>query len=401
MVTIRVRNPSLRNHRSGDRDRSLTLARCNPRDYFQGEWVRSTPRTADHTSAAAWILGSQLQQQLNVPVGVIIISIGGSAMNNWIPPEVLKANPMTASLFEKDWLTNPEVNVHHRMLTVAAFQNVMGECKPHVKGTQVFNVGAPYIVGRMPYRGVREPGFLFEAGIAPLKSLTFRGVLWYQGESDANDEGAVERAATYFPMLVNSWRDYFGKEFPFLYIQLPGFKETTWPLFRELQRNMEKQLPNMSMVVTIDTGDEKDIHPTDKGPVAMRAVHTALRDVYGMNELPGFPEVARIRKNGGNLMVTFRGCGSGFKPVDGPIPGFEVADATGMYHGAEAHIASPDTVTVHSSVTTPVTMRYGWQPFPKPPLRLFNSAGLPAGPFRVGLDEVSERGSSVPPMEAR
>jgi sialate O-acetylesterase len=338
------------------------------------------------------MLGRRLQKELDVPVGIVVVSVGGSALNNWIDPQVLKSNSSTASLFEKDWLTNEQVRSQHRVRAAVAFQNVMGECKPQVNGQEVTNDGAPYIPGKMPYRWACEPGFLFEAGIAPLKYFGFRGVLWYQGEAETSDESSVDWAGIYFPMLVNSWRNYFGRNLPFFYVQLPGYKEKTWPLFRELQRKMEKQLPNITLIVTLDTGNEKNIHPTDKGPVAMRAAHMILRNTYGREKLSGFPDVANVSLKKDRIILTLRECGEGLLPVEGNINGFEVADASGVFQAAEARVTAPDTISIISPVKVPVTLRYAWQPHPKPPLQLFNRQGLPLGPFVITLSGESESG---------
>jgi sialate O-acetylesterase len=364
-----------------------SLARCSPSAFFRVRWSSSTRQAAEKCSAVAWLMGSELQKKLGVPVGIVVVSSGGSALNNWIPPDALKAHPLTASLFDKDWLTNEDVRSQHRIQAVTAFQSVMGDCRPSVTGNRVINTGAPWLAGQMPYRWYREPGFLFEAGIAPLRYLSFRGVLWYQGESDAESEKQVERAKSLFPMLVNSWRGFFGKKLPFVCIQLPGWgKGLSWPQFRELQRGMEKEIPGISVVVTIDTGDEENVHPRDKGMVGMRSAHVVLRDIYGRKELPAFPQVSGVRRSGSSLIITLTECGGGLKPVAGVVTGFEVAGHSGIYSRAEACITAPDTVEIRSPVADPVAVRYGWQPFPSPPLQLFNSAGLPLGPFQLKIE---------------
>jgi len=363
------------------------LARCHSSEFFQVRWSSSTRQAAEKCSAVAWILGSELQKKLGVPVGIMVVSAGGSAMNNWIPSDALKADPLTASLFEKDWLTNEDVRSQHRIQAVTAFQNVMGDCRPSVTGNRVVNTGAPWLAGQMPYRWYLEPGFLFEAGIAPLRHLSFRGVLWYQGESDAASEKQVERAKSLFPMLVNSWRGFFGKKLSFVCIQLPGWgKGLSWPQFRELQRGMERQLPDMTLIVTIDTGDEEDVHPRDKGPVGVRSAHMALRNIYGRKEFPAFPQVSGVRRSGSSLVMTLTECQGGLKPVEGVVTGFEVAGHSGIYSRAEAHITARGTVEIRSPVTDPVAVRYGWQPFPRPSLQLFNSAGMPLGPFQLEIE---------------
>ncbi|WP_025763591.1 sialate O-acetylesterase [Dyadobacter tibetensis] len=347
------------------------LERCNPQEFFHAAWEPSSVATASRSSAVAWLFADRLFQKLNVPIGIIQVALGGSAMNNWMPPVALMANPATASLFQKDWLGNESVKLAHRERARDAFQHVL---KP----------GEPYFPGKMKYRWMAEPGFLFEAGIAPLKPMPFRGVLWYQGESDTDSPALVSSASTLFPSMIEEWRKYFEiGDFPFIFIQLPRFNNENWPAFRELQRRTQAELNNTQMVVTIDLGEEKEIHPKDKQPIGERATRLALKEVYGFKELLGFPELQKWTDNGQGLVLSFTECGTGFLPVEGEIPGFEVAGRDSIFHRANAKFLDSHTILLNSSVMNPEHIRYGWSAFPQPALRLFNSDNLPLGPFWV------------------
>lgn len=351
------------------------LARCNPQDFFQAKWAVSEIKTAGEASALAWLFGNGLQQKLNVPVGIIQVALGGSALNNWIPPKVLKANPTTKSFFENDWLKNKQVKEAHRNRARDAFKNVL---KPN----------EPYIPGEFPYRWMCEPGFLFEAGIAPLQHLAFKGVLWYQGESDTDNAEMVDAAGKLFPMMVNEWRSYFNRgDFPFIYIQLPGFGNQLWPEFREMQRQSQRVLNNTAMVVSIDSGDPKNIHPKDKQPIGKRAVQLALKNVYGFNKLTGSPELKKWSWDGNEITLQFSECGAGLQSLTKTISGFEVSDKNGGFVAAEAYLSSGNTIKVMSPIEKPHQLRYGWMPFPNPPLTIYNSQELPLGPFRIMLNK--------------
>ncbi len=349
------------------------LARCNTKDFFQAKWVVSEKETIGDVSAVAWLFGHGLQQKLNVPVGIIQVALGGSALNNWIPPSALKANSSTKLLFENDWLENEQVKEAHRNRARDAFQNVL-------------NPDEPYIPGDFPYRWLCEPGFLFEAGIAPLQQLPFRGVLWYQGESDTDNSQMVEAAKELFPLMVNEWRAYFNRgDFPFIYVQLPGFENELWPEFREVQRQAEQELANTAMVVSIDLGAPKNIHPKDKHPIGERAVHKALKDAYGYKELTDSPKLEDWETGENEITLRFSECGLGLHSTKDTIPGFEVLDENGEFVEAKAYILSGNIIKLKSSVKKPQGLRYGWMPFPNPPLTLYNSEQLPLGPFRITL----------------
>lgn len=351
------------------------LARCNTKDFFQAEWVESKQETAGKASAVAWLFGQGLQQKLDVPVGVIQIALGGSALNNWIPPKALKANSSTKSFFETDWLENKQVKEAHRNRARDAFQNVL-------------NPDTPYMPGEFQYRWLCEPGFLFEAGIAPLKYLPFRGVLWYQGESDTDNMQMVEAAKELFPMMVKEWRAYFNRgDLPFIYVQLPGFENELWPEFREVQKQAQQKLANTSMVVSIDLGAEKNIHPKDKQPIGERAVHKALKYVYGFNQLTASPELEKWTLDENEITLQFSECGEAWQSTADTISGFEVSDENGNFLPVKAYISASDIITVKCPVKKPRGLRYAWEPFPNPPLTLYNSEQLPLGPFRINLNK--------------
>ena len=140
------------------------LNRSNTNDFFEGSWSNLSYVEASKFSAVGFQFGNQLNKALNVPVGLIQCAVGGSAINNWIPPEALKASILTYTLFEKDWFTNEDVDRGHRMRGLDAFQNI------YVNNT-------PFFPGEFKYRWMCEPGFLFEAGIKHLSNFKFKGVL--------------------------------------------------------------------------------------------------------------------------------------------------------------------------------------------------------------------------------
>ncbi len=351
------------------------LKRCNAQDFFRAKWAVSDTKSAGGASAVGWLFGQGLQQKLEVPVGIVQVAIGGSALNNWIPPKALKANPSTHFFFKADWLNNEQVKEAHRNRARDAFQNVL---KPN----------EPYIPGEYPYRWMCEPGFLFEAGIAPLQHLPFRGVLWYQGEADTDNLQMVKVAKELFPMMVNEWRAYFNRgDFPFIYVQLPGFQNATWPEFREMQLQASEKLENAFMVVSIDLGAEKNIHPKDKLPLGKRSVHKALKNVYGFNQLAGSPTLEEWTLDEDEITLRFSECGEGLQSKTDVISGFEISDKNGNFVEAKACIKSRSTLSILSPVQEPQSLRYGWMPYPDPPLTLYNSEKLPLGPFRINLNK--------------
>ncbi|WP_165876141.1 sialate O-acetylesterase [Mariniflexile fucanivorans] len=350
------------------------LARCNTQNFFQAKWEESTLETSEMFSAVAWVFANGLHKKLKVPIGIIQVAVGGSAINNWIPKDALQSNPLTAHLFKTDWLSNEHVKVEHRNRAKEAFQKVL-------------NANEPYRAGQFKYRWLCEPSFLFEAGIAPLKNMAFRGVLWYQGESDTDTMETVNNTKTLFPLMVNEWRKYFNiGDFPFLYVQLPAYKSQFWPEFREIQQQTLEEVENTSMVVTIDLGLETNIHPTDKYPVGDRASKLALKNVYGFDEIIGFPKLKKWTLNNQEIALTFEESGKGIFSSSNHIAGFEIGNQLGEFYMAETKLVD-GKVIVKSPIENPASLRYGWTGFPKPALSLFNSANLPLGPFFIQFNK--------------
>jgi sialate O-acetylesterase len=345
------------------------LKRCTTETFFEVDWKVSSPKITELTSGVAWVFGNRLQKELDVPVGILPIAVGGSAMNNWLPAEVAKSNPVTKDLYTSDWLTQPTVNEAHQQRMRDAFKKVL---KP----------GQSYKVGELDYRWLCEPDFLFESGIAPLQGLSFRGVIWYQGEADSRDEAGVERARTLLPLLIGSWREYLQQgDFPFLYVQLPGYGKGAWPSFRELQRKTLESVSNTGMSVSIDLGNRKNIHPKDKVPIGERLAVVALKQSYGEGERLGFPKLAEVKRVDGGVELRFEELGSGFKKVKGAVSGFEIATRSDNYVPAQAELKGNDHILLKGDAIQKV--RYAWEGYPEPKVQLYNAEGLPLGPFEV------------------
>lgn len=345
------------------------LARCNPRDFFKGQWSVSSEHSVPLYSAVGWVFGLNLAEKLDVPVGIIETAVGGSAINNWLPPGITKSHPFTSHFYRGNWLDNTTVNKNHRRRAREAFRYVL-------------EADEPFIPGQMKYRWMCEPSFLYEAGIKPLKNLSISGVVWYQGESDASPEESAKQYPELFALLIESFRRNFDNEqLPVLFVQLPGYKVETWPLFRETQRQSMQSIPGTFMAVTFDLGLEDNIHPSDKTAVGDRLSFLALKHVYKKQHVPDFPGLQKIKSKSGGLELVFLNMGDGFRNHDKPLSHFEIAGSDSLFLPAEAIVIANNKIFVKTSDKEVKLIRYGWMPFPKPPVKLYNSFELPVGPF--------------------
>jgi len=233
-----------------------------------------------------------------------------------------------------------------------------------------------------------QPTVLYNAMIHPLIPYTIRGVIWYQGESNA---GSAYQYRELFKTLITDWRNQWGQgDFPFLFVQLANYLrrneqpvEDTWAELREAQ-SMALQLPHTGMAVAIDIGDATDIHPGNKQEVGKRLALNALALVYG-KDIPYSGPVYRSHEiEGATVRLTFDHVLEGLQTSDGGmLRGFSVAGPDHRFVWAEATIeGNGQTVVVRSpQVKEPVAVRYGWSS--NPDCNLSNSAGLPASPFRT------------------
>jgi sialate O-acetylesterase len=239
--------------------------------------------------------------------------------------------------------------------------------------------------------GKRKVGFgeLFNRKIAPLVPYSLRGVLWYQGEANSHP-GKSKPYQHHLPLLVNDWRKLWGEELPFAWVQLPNFNREgpDWSLVREAMLKTLR-LPRTGMTITVDIGEASNIHPKNKQEVGHRLSLWALGTVYGQ-KVPTFsgPLPGGYETKGDSFIVTFRHTEGGLVAKAGALTGFEIAGEDQQWKPAQAKIEGDRVIASSAEVAKQVALRYAWAA--KQVCNLFNSAGLPASPFRTDDWPVSD-----------
>ena len=341
-----------------------SLAAVNDLQYFHPtKWAACAPETAAQFSAIGYHFGRVLADSLKMPVGLICNAIGGSTAESWIDRSTLETE-FPAIL--RDWRSNDFIQDWCRG---RAAKNIAKGSNP---------------AQRHPYL----PCYLFEAGIAPLDAFPIKGVIWYQGESNAHNKDAHDRL---FTLLADSWRkNWDNLGMPVYFAQLSSLNRPSWPWFRDGQRILQSQMRNTGMVVTTDLGDSLDVHPLFKREVGERFARLALNERYGYTDITPcgpMPFGARFK---GDAVTVFFDNGRGMRAgQSGPVAtagdriiGFEVAGADGIFAPAEVIATTDGSLTVKAAtVSEPVSIRYGWQPFTR--ANLVNGANLPATTFRL------------------
>ena len=341
-------------------------------DLTDSPWAVCGPDTIPHFSAAAYFFARHIQKQEKVPIGLIVSSWGGTPADAWTSLPALSADPSLLPVFtewDKVMQAQPDY-LRQNLLWQAATAKAAAEGKP-----------APPKPLLPKYGNSWQPAALFNGMIAPLTPFPIRGVIWYQGESNASPERAPLYAHL-FQTLILDWRKAWNQnDMPFLFVQLANFKagpHSAWPALRDAQKQA-LSLPNTGMAVTIDIGNPNNIHPTDKQDVGLRLALAADALVYGHKVEYSGPLYSRAAPENGAMRVWFDHAGN-LTAKGGALAGFEIAGADRVFVAASARIEKDSVVVSNPAVPAPVHVRYGWADDPH--CNLYNGDGLPASPFQ-------------------
>jgi sialate O-acetylesterase len=335
-------------------------------------WSRCTPETAKNFSAVAYFFARDVQRALqsrkqHVPIGLIDSTWGGTPAEAWTSMDTLGSDaglmPVFAAHAEKIDRESTEIRLD------AIDKQLRAEGKPTTPNRDW-----------QPNPVSWQPAGLYNAMVAPFTPLPIKGVIWYQGETNS----ALNRVGLYdqlFPALIQDWRHHWTQgNLPFLYVQISAFASTpkeNWGELRDAQRKT-LSVANTGMTVTIDIGNEHNVHPANKQAVGERLSLLARRIVYG-EDLTASGPLFRLAYPSGNAMHVWFDNAAGLR-FKGAVPeGFEIAGHDGVFIPANARIDGETVIVASPSVPNPEYVRYAWPNFPK--ANLYNGAGLPASTF--------------------
>lgn len=326
------KNPSIRLF-SVDRVKSLT-----PAEDFKGKWLECVPENVLEFSAAAYFFGRMVNKALNVPVGLINTSWGGTRIEPWISEAGFK---------NFDWVKLPD-------------KNMTGDFSQ------------------------QTPTVLYNAMIAPMAGYAIRGGLWYQGEANRNEPKQYEKL---MPGLIDNWRKEWGiGDFPFYYVQIAPFDYGPVGLssayLREAQLNASVAISNTGMACVLDGGEKDNIHPGNKKEAGERLAYLALANTYGQKgiEYSG-PTLKDMTIEGQLVTLTFNHAVNGLTTFGNELKNFKVAGENKRFYPANAFITRKGITLYSPFVEKPVAVRYAFDDFVVG--ELFNNEGLPASSFRT------------------
>lgn len=336
-------------HSKNNKIRFITIPRATvltPNEDFVGQWNVASAQTTGDFSATAWYFGSLLQEVLDVPVGLIHVSYGGSSMEAWMNQEMLKDFKEAKIPTKKEDLAKD----------------------PNRVATTLFN------------------GML-----SPVIGYGIKGCIWYQGESN------YERAGQYKDLMkkmVSSWRGLWQQgDFPFYYAQIAPFnyaqfhpkdnkEEYNSAYLREAQLKAATEILNAGMAVLMDIGEENNIHPIHKEAGGSRLAYLALNKTYGITgfefESPEF-KAMEIKEN--VVTVSFDKAPNGITSNGKEVTGFEIAGSDKVFYPAKAEVRRKSVVLTSDKVTKPVAVRYLFKDYTE--AQIFSTGGLPVSSFRT------------------
>ncbi len=333
------------------------------------KWEVCDSLTVKHFTGVGYFFVRDLYKKLNVPIGIISVSWGGTTAEAWTPHDTL-ANDPELNLILKNW---PDYNNDEDWL-----KKEYGKYLEHVEKARKKGQTRPLYFN--------QPSVLYNGIIAPVIPYGIRGIIWYQGESNGYRAYQYRRL---FPVMIEQWRKKWNQgDFPFLFVQLANyhFEPQVFPELREAQ-TMTLSLANTAMAVTIDIGDSSNIHPKNKQEVGRRLSLAARKLAYGEQIIYSGPLYNSMQVEGGKCRLCFYHSGNGLiSKNNGSLKGFIIAGADKIFVKAQATIEGNQVVVWSDKVTQPVAVRYAWANHPAN-CNLYNKSGeqvnLPASPFRT------------------
>lgn len=322
----------------------------DPLSDVKGEWVVCNEKTVSDFSLLGLYFGLNLANRLKLPVGLVDTSWGGTPAESWTSRRALQLSPVTA---------------------------------PLINSMAPSPLGAGKESGRLKVE--RKASVLYNGMVAPVLSYGFKGVIWYQGESNV---GRAEQYKTLFPALIQDWRKESGRQFPFLFVQLANYanhnpQATDYADLRAAQQYALAAVPKTGMASAVDLGKSDDIHSPQRDELAKRLTWTALNKAYGIAKAPALGPVYKSHAvEGDQVRIEFDNKLNGLimRSFNG-LSGFEIAGEDRKFVKATARIQNNSIVISSPFVKSPKAVRYAWHNCAEP--SFYNTAGLPACPFRT------------------
>ncbi|GAC1481604.1 MAG: sialate O-acetylesterase [Flavisolibacter sp.] len=362
---------------------------ATPQNDVTGKWEVVSPLTVGHLSAAAYFFARDLQNKIQVAIGLITAAYGASTAEAWLREDPLVKDaamkPLVESFQSKlakyatDTTAQNAYKIAYEKWKIAAAKT-KAEGKSEVRAPRNHD----------PIRDQHNSTVLWNGMVKGLVPYAIKGALWYQGESNS------PTASIYchiMETLITDWRSQWGQgNFPFIYVQLANIGKTYDSIpakggAEAIKREAQLQnlsLPNTAMVVAIDNADPEEmnnVHPKNKQEIGRRLALAAEAIAYGKKLVYSGPIYEKMEVEGNSVRLHFKYTGSGLMAKDGNLKGFAIAGEDKKFIWANAKIEGNTVVVSSRELSKPGAVRYGWSS--NPPTSLYNKENLPASPFRT------------------
>ena len=350
------------------------LQALQPATFYSGSWQRCDSVSVRAMSAVGYYFGKTIAVREGIPIGLIHLAIGGCPAETFISRAALRAGGFGAKT-AGNWLTNDALPVWVR---TRGKENMGENTRLGRDDGGLSRVGRDDGGPNHAYK----PGFAYAAGIEPLTPLAIRGVIWYQGESNAQEVPRVIEYRRLMKLLITSYRKAWHEPtLPFYWVQLSSidtahYASRYWPEFRDDQRRLLVEIPHGGMAVSSDLGFRDNVHPTDKLDVGERLARWALAQDYGVDTLVSGPLPVSAGYADDTLRLSFQYAPNGLETIDGaPVRGFSldgITDAPAIIRGYTILLRAKEK---------PSAVYYGWKPYTD--ANLCNREKLPASTFKL------------------
>ncbi|MBK8712174.1 MAG: sialate O-acetylesterase [Niastella sp.] len=338
---------------------SVTLNKINKLEYFSGKWNMPNAKNVSEFSAIAIYFANKISEKENIPIGLIQIAVGGAPIESWISRYTMEQDDLLVDMLGK-WRTS---DFYMPWVKERAGVNLKNSTNPNQ---------------RHPY----DPAYIFESAIDSLSHFPIKGILWYQGESNAHNPDLYPKL---YKAMLSDWRKKWNSELPFYFVQLSSINRPSWTYFREMQSFLPVENPRTYMAVSLDVGDSLNVHPKNKKIIAERLALLVEKFSYHKNITASGPVWQSIKMKNNRLILSFANAITLSTKNNQPLTGFELVNhkgifipANGVIHENKIEFSIPAKEKIKRLV-------YAWQPFTR--ANLINEAGLPASAFSINIKE--------------
>lgn len=341
---------------------SLTRRLNKDSFYLWNGWQNCDSTTVQAMSAVAYYFAKSIFESEHIPIGLINLSIGGAPAETFIRADAMRNSKQFAAKVKGNWLTNDALPKWMRQRGSENVSNVSSvpsnEMGPH---------------------HAYKPGFAYAAGIEPLLKFPVKGILWYQGETNAEEIGRVNEYRSLMKLMIDDYRlQWKQPAMPFYWVQLSSVERPLWPLFRDEQRKLLADVKNGGMAVCSDIGLKNDVHPTNKKAVGERLARWALHQTYKRSIVSSGPLPLKAVYKNGQVIISFKYADGLQTKNNETLQGFSIDGIETI----EAFIHNKQVLV--KSQPKPAYIYYGWQPLSNGNLQ--NAQQLPASTFKLKVE---------------